>query len=45
VLVAATAESAVLAAAREMGGAPARYWESRQAEAWAGPPAIWVGWE
>lgn len=45
VLVAATAEAAVLAAAREMGGAPARYWESRHAEAWAGPPAIWAAWE
>jgi hypothetical protein len=45
VLVAATAEAALLVAAREMGGAPARYWKSRQAEAWAGPPAIWAAWE
>jgi hypothetical protein len=45
VLVAATAEAAVLAAAREMGGAPARYWESWAAVDWAGPPAVWAAWE
>lgn len=44
-LVAATAEAAVLVAAREMGAAPVRYWESRQAVEWAGPPAIWAAWE
>lgn len=40
----ATAEEALRAVAREMGGAPARYWESRQATDWAGPPAVCVSW-
>jgi hypothetical protein len=45
VLFGATAEAALFVAVREMGAAPARYWESRQVSGWSGPPAVWAAWE
>jgi hypothetical protein len=45
VFVANTAEAALLAAIREMGVGPARHWTSRDSSDWAGPPAIWAGWD
>jgi hypothetical protein len=45
VVLASSAEAALVLAEREMGSAPSRRWESREDAGWAGPPAVWAGWD